>query len=167
MTLRALTYGCVCAFALTVSASAQDQPRSTTPPSPQASAAVTVEGCLVREADVPGRRTPEGDVERVKRDEDYVLIDTKMIKGSAPSIEEQAKQDPTPTGTSGTSSTSLLYKVEEIDRGQLAQNRGKRVQIDGMFQHLDRAAKPVSAGNDLVKLRGTAIRPVPGDCAKR
>jgi hypothetical protein len=164
MSRRSLAFGCVCSIALTLSASAQDASRS---PAPQANAAVTVEGCLLREVDVPGRQPPENERARVRADDEYVLTDTKMIKGTAPSAAEASKQDETPTGTSGAARPPLLYKVEEIEKATLAEHKGKRVQIDGSFAHLDRANNRPSAATDLVELRGTAIRPVPGDCPAR
>ena len=166
MNRRALAYGCIFGAALTVSASAQ-YPASSPSTKPQANAAVTVEGCLLREVDVPGRQPPESDRARVKGDDEYVLADTKMIKGTAPSAAEASKQDETPTGTAGAARPPLLYKVEEIEKAALAEHKGKRVQIDGSFAHLDRANNRPSAATDLVEIRGTAIRQVPGDCPSR
>jgi hypothetical protein len=129
----------------------------------QSSVAVTVEGCLMREADVPGRTPPTADVERVKRDDDYVLTQTTMIKGSAPAPAPAAAAAETPVGTSG-AATSLMFKVEKLGGTDLNEHRGKRVQIDGTFRNADRADNTVSPATDLVKLDGTAIRPVAGDC---
>ncbi len=160
--------GCALLLASTVFASAQSQPYpQSTASAPQASATVTVEGCLFREADVPGRQPPEGDRERVKRDDDYVLANAKMIKGSAPPAPSAPAREDTPTGTSSVTSAPRMYKVEEIDKDQLEQHKGSRVQIDGVLSNTEMAGNPVSPAMDLVKIRGTAIRAVTGDCASK
>jgi hypothetical protein len=129
---------------------------------------VTVEGCLFKEIDVPGRKPPEGEQSRVIRDNDYIIADTKMIKGSAPSAtSSSAPSAERPTATSGVVTSGPMFKVEEIELSQLEKHAGQRVQIDGVFQHLDRASAPVSAGNDLVKLRGTAMRTATGECPRK
>jgi hypothetical protein len=156
---------------LTVSINAQNppQPQSAPPSQGQVAAAsevVTVEGCLFKEIDVPGRKPPEGEQSRVKRDNDYVLANTKMIKGSAPSTASRSGPGDAPTGTSGVVTSGPMFKIEEIELGQLESHAGQRVQIDGQFEHLERASAPVSPATDLAKLRGTAIRKVPGDCPK-
>jgi hypothetical protein len=161
-----------CAAALTVSLSAQNPPQQSPPSSatqdrPVVGETVTVEGCLFKEIDVPGRTPPAGEQSRVIRDNDYVLADTKMIKGAGPAAPTSAQPADRPTGTSGIVTSGSMFKVEEIDLGQLEQHAGQRVQIDGVFQHLDRASAPVSAGNDLVKLRGTAMRKVAGECPRK
>ena len=110
---------------------------------------VTLEGCLVREADVPGRipKVPEG----AGVTGDYVLMRAKVIKGTAPA---------TLTG---------MYDVDDIDAGQLASHVGQRVQIDGWFDDLDRAKNPAGrgGGDDLVEIRGGAIRSIAKDCDGR
>ena len=60
-----------------------------------------------------------------------------------------------------------MYEVEGIDDERLKQHVGKRVQIDGTFENVDRArATPERAtpADDLVEIRGTTIRQVPGEC---
>ena len=125
-------------------------PRPTTSDRPltQGSAGIaTVEGCLVREADVPGRIPKTAAAAGVTGG--YLLTRAKMIKGTAPA---------TLTG---------MYEVEGIDDGQLASYVGQRVQIDGWFDEVDRAASPAGHGgasDDLVDLRGSAIRAIAKDC---
>jgi hypothetical protein len=121
---------------------------------------VTVEGCLVREADVPGRKP--NITEKAGIAEDYILTSTKVVKGSAPSAGASAKPGDTPTGTSGM--RALMYEVEGIDHDSLKQHVGKRVQIEGTFENLERATAPASPTADLVQLKGTVIRPASGDC---
>lgn len=177
MTRRALGCGFLCAAALTASVAAQSpaqtQPAQTAPPQTSASApapsvapagVVSVEGCLFQEADVPGRRPPEEMRAQVKADDDYVLAMTKVIKGSAPSP-APSRPDDTPTGTSGvTAAAALMYEIEGLEKAQLREHVGRRVQIDGSFENLDRAKNPVSFATDLVELRGISIRPVAGEC---
>jgi hypothetical protein len=137
-----------------------------TPASPAQGAAVTIEGCLYREVEVPGRNIPEAMWSRVNTDDDYVLADTRVVQGTAPTI--AAKSGSTPTGTSGAAATPMMFKIDTAHKAklELSKHSGKRVQIDGMLEHLDRASTEVSAAIDLVELKGTAIRPVAGECAK-
>ena len=170
-------FGCAlaCALALTASVAAQDpqrQPPAPRTPSTQEPArtqdqarAVTVEGCLLREADVPGRRPNVA--ERAGVAEDYILTSTKMVKGSAPAAGTSAQTRPggTPTGTVG--AQGAMYEVEGIDDERLKQHIGRRVQIDGTFENVDRAgATPErqTPADDLVEIRGSTIRQVAGDC---
>jgi hypothetical protein len=183
MNRRFVSSGIAYALACTAAIAAQDpQTQSPRPSAPPVTAeTVTVEGCLVREADVPGRRPPAVERQRVRGDDDYVLSDAKMIKGTAPArmnasgtpartsgtagTSASVAADPKPTGSSGAVVTSpLMFDVEQIDKAQLTEHRGKRVQIDGLFKHADLAANAVSPANDLVELHGTAIRVVGGEC---
>lgn len=171
--------GCTVAgvLALTVTVGAQTPPTQTpptqTPPATQApmpqdlAKAVTVEGCLVREAEVPGAKP--NIAERAGIAEDYILTSTKIVKGSAPATgAAQAKPGDTPTGTSGM--RALMYKVKGIDDEKLKQHAGHRVQIDGTFENVDRA-RPTPEGqkpaDDLVQIRGTVLRHVAAECAAK
>jgi hypothetical protein len=132
-------------------------------PQDQSTATVTVEGCLVKEADVPGRKPNVA--ERAGVAEDYVLTTTKMIKGSAPAASAPPRAGETPTGTTGSRGSSLMFDVKGIDKDDLTKHAGQRVQIDGTFQNVDRARSATPApSDDLVELRGTAIRQVAGEC---
>ena len=56
----------------------------------------------------------------------------------------------------------------DIDPGLLESFAGQRVQIDGWFDELDRATNPAGrdrADDDLVEIRGSAIRAIAKDCA--
>ena len=160
--------GCAFAGVLVAAATvaAQNPPPQQTPPAkPSAAqdtaATVTVEGCLAREADVPGRKA--NIAERAGVAEDYILTSTKMIKGTAPSAgAAQPSPGETPTGTAGMKS-GLLYEVEGISNDELKQNVGRRVQIDGTFDNVERAQRQ-TPGGDLVQLKGTVIRQVTGEC---
>lgn len=161
------------ALALTVSVAAQDpktQPPTPRTPSTQDPARpqdqtrmVTVEGCLMREADVPGRRPNVA--ERAGITEDYILTSTKIVKGSAPrGGTARTRPGEQPTGTAG---TQAMYEVEGIDDERLKQHVGRRVQIDGTFENVDQARdrpETQTPADDLVEIRGTTIRQVAGDC---
>jgi hypothetical protein len=168
--------GCMCAgtLALTVTAGAQypptQQPPQQKPTAKTATAQdqarmVTIEGCLMREADVQGRKPNVA--ERAGIGEDYLLTSTKMIKGTAPAAgAAKAKPGDAPTGTSGTGG-GAMYEVEGISDDMLKQNVGRRVQIDGTFENTDRATAPPerrTPADDLVEIRGTTIRQVAGSC---
>ena len=122
---------------------------------------VTVEGCLMREADVPGAKPNVA--ERAGIAEDFVLTSSKMIKGSAPTVATAPPPD-TPVGTSGTSAGT--FHVKGLPGDELKQHAGKRVEIEGTFKKVDRAADPAPK-SDLVEIRATAIRPTSGECTAK
>jgi hypothetical protein len=112
----------------------------------------TVEGCLHREADVPGRKP--NIAERAGIGEDYVLTDSRIVKGSSPNGAPEGGH-------------SAIYDVQGLSVERLKSNVNRRVQIDGTFEHEDRAQKGPEVngtGNDLVELKGTSIRTVSGEC---
>jgi len=125
-------------------------PRPTTTPRPTARGSeglVTLEGCLVHEGDVGGRAPKVRDAAGVTGD--YVLTRAKVVKGTAPE---------SLTGT---------YDVDDLDAGLLASHVGQRVQIDGWFDEIDRAANPAGRGGadeNLVEIRGSAVRTIAKDC---
>jgi hypothetical protein len=160
--------GCACAgvLALGTSVAAQNPPPSQPPTQPpptqtpsarsgaQDEARVTIEGCLVREEDVPGRQPNVA--ERAGIAEDYILTSAKVVKGSVSSGSGQADA---PTGTSGTTGASM-FQVEGIDDERLKTHLGRRVQIDGT---IDRARTP-GGSDDLPEIRATTVRAASGDC---
>jgi hypothetical protein len=138
----------------------QSQTTPTRTSSTQAQVAtVTVEGCLMREQDVPVRRPNVA--ERAGILEDYILASAKMVKGSAPQASTTSAKPGQPVGTAGTQAP--MYDVKGIDDERLKALAGRRVQIDGTFADL---TKDPSAGptQDLVIIQGTAIRQVAGEC---
>lgn len=170
--MRKLAFGYALAGALVLSASlAAEHPMPQTPQTPTAqdparpqdeAKTVTVEGCLVREADVPGRQPNVA--ERAGIGDDYILTSTKIIKGSAPAS-ARARSGEQPTGTAGANLD--MYEVEGIDDEQLKSHVGRRVRIDGKFENVDRAGAETERGTstkDLVEIRASAIRPVAGEC---
>lgn len=108
---------------------------------------VTLEGCLARETDAEERVPNVADKAGIAGD--YVLTKAKVIKGTPPA------------------SLSGAYDVDDLDPGVLASYVGQRVQIDGWFDDIDRAASPAGRGgktDDLVEIKGSAIRAVAKDC---
>lgn len=163
MNRRLLGCAVACVFALAAGVAAQQYPPSN-PQTPSQTPAmqqapVTVEGCLMREQDVPGRKPNVA--ERAGVMEDYILANAKVIKGSEPEGSAAQAKPTEPTGTSG--KLAPMYDVKGIDDEQLKQFAGKRVQIDGTFADL---TKSPTAGptEDLVDIRGTAIRAATGEC---
>ena len=154
--MRAPINGVVLATAVFFVAAASAQTPQTTPAQERQGArnqgpTVTVEGCVVREADVPGRDDD---------DDDFILTDVKMIKGTAPA----AKGQPGATGSVGTSgAAAAMYDIEGIADAQLSKLVGQRVQIEGRFDDIDDADDK----DDLMDIRGTVIRQVEGQCSMK
>jgi hypothetical protein len=149
-------------FALAAGLAAQEPtPYPQTPPRTPAAqeqmATVTVEGCLVREQDVPGRKPNVA--ERAGVLEDYILTGTKMVKGTAPQQASTAK----PGEAVGTSGAAAMYDVKGISDEQLKQFVGKRVQIEGSFADATRSPA-AGATEDLIDIRGTTIKAASGEC---
>lgn len=165
MSRRLLGCGFAGAMALTVSLAAQSAPSQTPAKtkaddhSAHAAMAVTVEGCLRPETNVPGRAVPEREHRPAVADADWVLTDTKMVKGMQPQVDGSQSA----VGTSGTKAPALMYKVKG-ENLKFGDYKDKRVRIDGMFSHEQRADNPVAFATDLVKLNATTISEIPGDC---
>lgn len=163
-------FGCAAAsvMAVAISAAAQNPPPQTPPttrtPTTQPPAQMaTLEGCLMKEADVPGRKPNVA--ERAGIAEDYILTHIKAIKGTLPAGAAEAKSG-TPVGTSGYT-RATMFEVEGIDDDQLKKLVGRRVQIEGTFENVDRLqARPetLTPTADLAEIRGTVIRQVSGEC---
>jgi hypothetical protein len=125
----------------------QNRPTTRTPTQDPAHL-VTVEGCVMREADFPAQRFDDDDLD------DLVLTDTKIIKGAAPAVDSaRSRPGNTPAGTSGAAGPT--YEIEGIAGATLKLHVGRRVQIDGTFEDLD---------DDVVDIRGSVIRQVAGEC---
>jgi hypothetical protein len=133
----------------------QTMPGATTPE--QGAPEVTIDGCLMREADVPGREPNVA--ERAGVTEDYILTDAKIVEGS-----EGGTAEASGVAAAGES----MYEVEGIDDEQLKQHVGSRVQIKGTLEDVDEAQDPPEGGtptDDLAEIRGTSIDKAPsGEC---
>jgi hypothetical protein len=152
--MRRQLFGCAVVGLLSVATAAAQNPASQSDRPASGSTPATVEGCLHREADVPGRKP--NIAERAGIGQDYVLTDSRIVKGSAPA------------GESGEGGRDAIYDVQGLSSDQLKANVNKRVQIDGTFEHEERARKGPEVngtGNDLVALKGNSIRSVTGECS--
>jgi hypothetical protein len=160
MSPRSIGCTALASFALAASVAAQapaSQTQKPTAATPQASrnSLVTIEGCLVREADVPGRKPNIAERQGVM--EDYILTSTKVVKGSAPEATR-------PTGTTGTAGTLRMYQVKGINDEKLKALLGKRVQVEGTLADLDEPAKPSAGSEDIADIQGSSVRQVSGEC---
>ncbi len=153
----------VCALTVSVAAQnpSQDPPaqQQAKPPAQELAATVTVEGCLVTEEQVPGRKPNIAAKAGVR--EDYILTNALMIKGTAPKAAAAEPKPGEPVGTAG--ALAPMFDVKGIEGSQLKQFVGKRVQIDGTFADVEKSAT-AGAAEDLVDIKGTAIREVSGKC---
>ena len=143
---------------------------------------VTMEGCLVREKDVPGR--PPNAVERAGVMEDFILTNVKVIKGAPLTTADASAATGTsgtaatgtagvrtgeqPTGTSGAS--AMMFEVRGLNDTELEQFVGQRVEIEGTVDPADLAdrsrekVKPEGEpAGDLPELKGVVIRKASSD----
>jgi hypothetical protein len=150
------------------------QPATPSPnPSSATAGSITLVGCLMREDDVPGRRSNVA--ERAGVLEDYILTEAQTASETASSSGTAGA-----TGTSGsasaTSNISKMYKVEGIPDEKLKSLVGKRVAVSGSVDADDRreaaptatagAATPTTPDDDMPEFEATSIREVPGgSCA--
>jgi hypothetical protein len=170
--------GAVClTFGLTGALAAQSASQNPTqqPPATDTMAqqhTVTVEGCLVREKDVPGRQPNVAERQGVM--EDFILTNAKVIKGSphtsagatgttGSTSATGAQPGQQPAGTSGIS--AMMFEVRGIEDTQLQQYVGQRVEIEGKIDPADLAERSREKANpagepagDLPELKGAVIR---------
>jgi hypothetical protein len=152
------------AIAVTATVAAQTPPPAPqTKPMTQSASSVTVEGCVIAAADAPGVPSASASADS------FVLTNTKIVKGTPPAGASTSRPSDTPTGTTG--AQSQTYKVAGIDNAELKSHAGHRVQIEGSFSSsMSPSASPspsASAAKDLLELRGTTIKQVPGDCPSK
>jgi hypothetical protein len=164
--MRQRFFGFTFAMAIASAGYAQSPPRpaaGATPSASQSGGMLVIEGCVMKEVDVPSRRPPENLRSQAEADDEYVLTSTKVISGTAPPA---AVASPTrdATGTSAGVSAGLMYDIEGIAKEELRKQVGKRVQIEGLLDHRENAKLPVSFATDLVELKGTTMRSVSGAC---
>ena len=159
------------AMTAALSAQAASQDPTQQPPATAASAqehSVTVEGCLVREKDVPGRQP--NTAERAGVMEDFILTNAKIVKGghTPPDAAATATTGTTATGeqTAGTSGAAgKMFEVRGLNETELQQFVGQRVEIEGKVDPADIADRSREKANptgepagDLPELKGMVIR---------
>lgn len=116
---------------------------------------VTVEGCLVKEVDAPGRMVPEQERTRIVRENNFVLAQTKVTAGTDLNA-----------GDSSDAAAPLMYKIKDLKKNELNGHVGHRVVIEGTFDKVGRAKNPVSYASDLVELKGATIKMLAETCTK-
>jgi hypothetical protein len=122
---------------------------------PAPKAMVAVEGCVVTENEIPGRK--ENLAERAGLSEDFILVNAKVVKGQAPAAADD--------DTGGVVSAGLrpMYEIGGLTDEQLKIHVGRRVRIEGSFSNLDRDPSH-HKNDDLVELSAATIRQIPGAC---
>ena len=115
-------------------ASAQSTTSSQQPPTsqPQSQAmqhemTTTVEGCVYREQDIPGRAPNVA--ERAGVLEDYILV--ASTDSSTAGATGTSGTSAAPTGTSGMAMAAKMFKLEHADDSKLSALVGKRVRVTG------------------------------------
>jgi hypothetical protein len=116
--------------------------------------AVTVDGCVATESEIPGRKVSLG--ERVRLNRHFLLFHSKVVKGKAPA---------SPPASGGAAAYGRLYKISGLTDEQLKIHVGRRVRIEGSFGDLEEASAADPDPSELVELNVTTIRQVPGDCS--
>ena len=159
-------------LAMTAALSAQTASQNPTQQPPATASAqehsVTVEDCLVREKDVPGRQP--NTAERAGVMEDFILTNAKIVKGghTPPDAAATATTGTTATGeqTAGTSGAAgKMFEVRGLNETELQQFVGQRVEIEGKVDPADIADRSREKANptgepagDLPELKGMVIR---------
>jgi hypothetical protein len=149
MTQRILGCGYACLVAMTMAGVVSV--KSTV--AAQASG-VTVEGCIVKEIDAPGRVVPEEERTRIVRENNFVLAQTKVTAGT----------DLTASTDSSDVQAPLMYRIKDVKKAELNGHVGHRVQIEGTFDKIGRAKNALSYASDLVELKGTSIKMLAETC---
>ncbi len=140
--------------------SAPPKPSSNTPDDRLATPAipplVTVEGCVAREEEIPGRTSNMA--ERAGLAEDFILVGARVLKGKGTVVDKDPR--------AGVVSAALqpMYEIGGLTDEQLKLHVGRRVRIEGSFGNLLREALASPKNDDLIELNATTIRQVPGDC---
>jgi hypothetical protein len=171
MTHNAVGSSLIIAGVLAATLGAQEAPPQQQKPADPLMAAppaavVTIEGCLQREEDVPGRTVTQ--VEKAGLAEDFIITQVKFVKGSAP-----ATVAPRPDQPVGTSGSQPMYEVRGIESETLKKHAGQRVQIDGSIgpkEPIENQRTEAQAGaaskDDLAEIKATAIRVIAGPCTE-
>ena len=170
MNRNAFAAAVVLALGLTTAIAAQNPPPTQPPAQPPSASqpamaqpqSVTLEGCLVREKDVPGRAPNPAEKAGVM--EDFILTSARIkTPGSAAPAAEQ------PTGTSGVKIG--MYEVKGLESNRLEEFVGQRVEIVGKVDPKDVAERAREKTNpagepagDLPEIQATSIKKTEGTC---
>ena len=161
------------------------QPPTTQPPTTQTPATATaaqdnmatttIQGCVYKEQDIPGR-TPNV-AEKAGVMEDYILVASAAMSGTAGTSGTTPPASAGTTGTAGAGmSANKAYKLEKIADEQLRAVVGKRVEVTGRVdaEKGDTAtgtastpARDANVGPDKIELpefEVTSMKEVEGTC---
>ena len=111
------------------------QPTST--PAMAQESATTVEGCVYREQDIPGRAPNVA--ERAGVLEDYILVTSAPKAGGAVGTSGTTPTTP-PSATPGAMTMAKMFKLEHASDNQLSAMVGKRVRVTGKAAAEDKTA---------------------------
>ena len=162
------------------------QPPTTQPPttqtpasataSTQTAATTTIQGCVYREQDIPGRSPNVAEKAGVM--EDYILVAAPA--GMSATAGTSGTTPPAAAGTTGTAGAAMsgikAYKLEKVADEQLRAVVGKRVEVTGRVdaERGDTAtgtastpARDANVGPDKIELpefEVTSIKEVEGTC---
>ena len=128
------------------------RPQAQAPAAP----AVTVEGCVAAQDDIPGGQAHTA--ERPGVAEDFILTNAKVVKGSAPT--------PASGDTSGgviSNALRPMFAIGGLSSDQIKSHAGHRVRIEGTFDDIRRDPAAATDG-DVVQLTGTTILQIQGAC---
>jgi hypothetical protein len=115
---------------------------------------VTVEGCVVKEADAPGRLPPDEERRRILLENNFVLANTKVTAGTDLTASTDASEAVAP----------LMYRIKDLKKSELNSHVGHRVVIEGTLDKTDRAKNPVSFASALVELKGASLKMLADTC---
>ena len=117
---------------------------------------VTVSGCLMREADVPGQKP--NPAERAGIMPDYVLTNVQMRSASPAGT---AGRTETPRETAGATTSDTKLKLQKLDGDKAKDNLNKRVEVTGRLD-VDKTDAP--RGTQLPKLEVASLRVLAQSC---
>jgi hypothetical protein len=154
----------------------QTQPPTTTPQTQQPStsamqstATTTLQGCVYKEADVPGR-TPNV-AEKAGMMEDYILVTSQNPSATAGTT---GTNPPSAAATGAAGAFGKAFKLEKIADERLKAVVGKRVEVTGRVDEGAKSAagtgvkpdqNPVSPDKiELPEFEVTALKEVEGTC---
>lgn len=125
---------CGAAVASAQSTTPQQPPQAQPPAAMDHSASTTIEGCVYREQDIPGRAPNVA--ERAGIMEDYILVASTGSSATGA------------VGTSGTATAAAakMFKLEHVDDEKLKAMVGKRVRVVGKadVKHSDMTKAPAA-----------------------
>ena len=154
----------------TVGAQTPQNPPQTPPQTPQSAmqtASTTLQGCVYKEADVPGR-TPNV-AEKAGVMEDYILVVSPNPSATAGT---SGTNPPSAAGAAGAFAAGKAFKLEKIADERLKAVVGKRVEVTGRVDDAAKAAagvkpdqNPVSPDKiELPEFEVSALKEVEGTC---